>query len=74
MTNYQRQKKLDEQKYLVSEAKQSDQSGIMPYCDYCNYSYYKQTGIVVGCGKPQNEREENCLCATAYNRMVRARK
>jgi hypothetical protein len=74
MTNYQRQKKLDEQKYLVSEAKKEDQSGNMPYCDYCNYSYYKQSGIAVGCEKPQNEREENCLCATAYNRMIRARK
>lgn len=67
MTNLQRQKQLDEQKYLVSEAKQSDQSGFMPYCDYCDH---KQNG----CGKSQLEKEMNCICATAYNRMVRARK
>lgn len=65
MTNKERQKQLDEQKWYMSEAKGYDNSGEMDWCDHCLY----QDGIY--CSIPQETREQRCSCATAYNRMRR---
>lgn len=64
MTNKQRQKELDEQKYLESETKRKDLSGDMPYCYYCACITSFET-----CVATQEERESKCLCAKAYNKM-----
>lgn len=64
MTNKQRQKELDEQKYLESETKRKDLSGDMPYCDYCACTTPYAT-----CVASQEERETKCLCAKAFNKM-----
>ena len=51
----------------LDEKKGEDMSGKMPYCSFCKYKYYKLSMCTV----TQEEREEKCLCATAYNRMQR---
>lgn len=70
MTNKERQKSLDKKKWLESEKKGEDLSGKMPYCNDCHNRYLFEER----CGVTQEEREQKCLCATAYNRMQRARK
>lgn len=75
MTNKERQKQLDKQKWIESENKGEDMSGMMPYCAYCEY----QDSDLIYSGKivrwctcePQEERTTKCYCATAYNRLVR---
>lgn len=65
MTNKQRQKLLDKEKYLASEIKRKDLSGEMPYCNFCacvtNYQ---------ACTATQEQRESECLCAKAYDRGI----
>ena len=65
MTNLQRQKQLDKRKWLESEQWGSDLSGLMPYCGYCTYS--------LNCPISQMDREMNCLCAKAWNKMAKER-
>lgn len=65
MKNIERQNKLDEEKWLVSEAKKCDQSGKIYWCFLCDYK------CGVGCKASQAERDSKCLCATAYNRYKR---
>ena len=65
MTNFEKQKRLNEEKWLVSEAKNQDQSGIMPYCNFCKQ---QNNGA---CLVSQKEIEAKRICATAYNRMIR---
>lgn len=67
MTNKERQKSLDKKKWLESEKKNRDMSGAMKYCKYCGMQYF----LFNGCDATQEEREQKCLCATAYNRMQR---
>lgn len=69
MKNFERQKKLDEKKWIASEKKGFDMSAWMQWCGYCD----KKTGLCGTCTATQEEREGQCLCATAYNRMQRAR-
>lgn len=75
MTNKERQKSLDKQKWLASEQKGEDMSGQMPYCLHCQWfdSELVYGGSVVrwcNC-EPKEEREIKCYCATAYNRLIR---
>ena len=65
MKNSELQRKLNEQKWYVSEAKGKDQSGKMDWCKSCNYQ--KENS----CAVTELDRGVLCLCATAYNRMVR---
>lgn len=65
MKNVERQKQLDEQKYLLSESRKYDMSGKMDYCDYCIYCTDGK------CKAEQLEREAKTICATAYNRQIR---
>ena len=69
MTNKERQKSLDKQKRILSEDYGYDLSGKLFYCDHCGQQTYKQNCKV--CSATQSDRESGCLCATAYNRMVR---
>ena len=69
MTNKERQKSLDKKKWLLSERVNIDASGTMDYCSYCN----KIDRSYFGCEATQEERESQCLCAKAYNRMERAK-
>lgn len=66
MKNKERQKRLDINKWLESEKQGEDMSGAMLYCDACEK---QRNGYWCGC--TQDERETQCLCATAYNRMRR---
>lgn len=68
MDNAKRQIKLDENKWLQSEQEKCDKTGEMPYCFHCLY----QTKYLM-CQATQEERENGCFCAKAYNKMVRKR-
>ena len=70
MTNKERQARLDKKKWLDSEICGSDQSGIMDYCEYCQMS----ESMDCYCLATQREREGQCLCAKAYNKMRRSGK
>lgn len=67
MTNKQRQKALDSQKWYVSEAMNDDRSGKMGYCRFCEHSKNSEGN----CNVSHEERVSRCYCATAYNRKVR---
>lgn len=67
MTNKERQKSLDKKKWLESEKKGEDLSGKMYVCGWCK----NKTRMFGECTASQEEREQKCLCATAYNRMQR---
>lgn len=69
MTNKERQKKLDELKYLKSEKSNNDLSGNMEYCKLCKCAKFENNNMV--CIATQKEREDNFLCAKAYNKMIR---
>ena len=69
MTNKERQRTLDRQKWFISKLYGGDQSGKMPYCHYCD----DQT-CTNNCYTPQKEREKYTLCAKAYNRQIRNNK
>ena len=62
MNNKQRQTRLDKEKYLASEQAQADLSGKMPYCAACTNENPD------GCEYTQEQREQGCICAKAYNR------
>lgn len=64
-TNIERQHSLDKKKYFLSQKNKTDMSGKMPYCTYCKYCKNNS------CLLEQVDREMNCVCATAFNRMVR---
>lgn len=66
MTNKERQARLDRRKWDVGLSWEQDPSGAMVYCYYCD----RQVGFTK-CGATQQEREAQCLCAKAYNKMRR---
>lgn len=80
MTNKERQKSLDKKKWLESEKKGKDMSGYMEQCHMCDeceiVQGYKDGNphLSLRCKASQEEREQKCLCATAYNRMYRKEK
>lgn len=67
MKNIERQKALDKKKWFLSEKQNFDMSGFMLYCEYCE----NRGGLHGECQIKQLDREMNCVCARAYNRMVR---
>lgn len=70
MTNDKRQASLDNQKWKDSQRLGTDQSGLMYYCDHCEFQCSENADCK--CQLPHNTRVEKNICATAYNRMVRA--
>ena len=73
MTNKQRQRSLDKKKWIESERVGGDLSGVMSHCAYCEKSFlaFQSDGATSYCGATQQERENECLCAKAFNRMKR---
>lgn len=69
MTNKERQKKLDEKKWIASENAGYDKSGDMDYCEYCDHQ--TPSG---DCEVNQVHREVYYSCATAYNRLKRSKR
>ena len=72
MTNQQRQASLDKQKWLDSEIAGCDLSGEMWYCKHCPHQVDTPCGDY--CSITHEQRVANCLCAKAYNRMVRIKR
>lgn len=68
MKNQERQNSLNKKKWLNSEKEGRDMSGCEPYCEFC----VKHETPFVKCKYTQQERDEGCLCAKAFNRMKRA--
>jgi hypothetical protein len=67
MTNKERQKSLDKEKWLRSQELGEDMSGKMVYCTRCD-----KMNCLHRCTASQKERVENSLCAKAYNRLNRS--
>lgn len=71
MTNEERQRSLDKKKWLESEQQGFDMSGCMLYCEKCGYADHSHPTENGKCYAKQENRNLNCLCAKAYNRLVR---
>ena len=69
LTNKEMQKELDFQKWNLSQVEKKDLSGQMEYCSFCPFQIDKAK-----CDCPQAMREEETLCAKAFNRMKKAEK
>lgn len=63
LTNKDKQKELDYIKWNLSEIENKDLSGTMDYCGYCPYQL---NGL--SCKAEQSKREEQTLCAKAFNK------
>ena len=64
MSNIKKQKRLDKKKWFESEKRGCDMCGQMEYCSACEIKE-----LFGKCATTQMEREINCLCAKAYNRL-----
>lgn len=76
MTNKERQEKLNIEKWKASELAMEDLSGKMLWCGCCNKCENESyVDFINGnhnyCASNQTEIDDLCLCAKAYNRMVR---
>lgn len=65
MNNIELQNYCDVKKYERGFINNCDNSGMMQWCNHCEY----QKSGRYGCLKTHEERKENCLCAIAYNKM-----
>lgn len=75
MKNIERQRSLDKKKWYASEKNGLDMGGKMNYCKYCSYTAIDTEYIGKDrCIISQEEKENRCICATAYNRMIRYNK
>lgn len=63
ISNKAKQQELDRMKWNLSQIEQKDLSGKMDYCNYCPQQF---DGCVCNIG--QHVREQECLCAKAFNR------
>lgn len=65
MTNVERQRSLNKKR-------KREGLGLMPYCKHCSHRrLIALTSQYTACWATQDSRDNNCLCAKAYNRMVR---
>lgn len=62
MKNEERQRRLDEAKWIASEMEDIDMGGKMWYCSRCEYN---EGG---SCEASESKRVNERLCAMAYNR------
>lgn len=69
MRNRDIQRKCDMVKWERGYLNNKDNSGCMKWCDYCD-----QQQMETYCAVDQKTRFSQCLCAKAYNKMVRAEK
>lgn len=65
MINQERQMNLDDEKWFASQKAGEDKAGSMDWCNYCSYQTKKST-----CGYTKTK---GTPCATAYNKMRKAR-
>lgn len=72
MKNTERQASLDKQKWLESKKMGVDMSGAMTYCYDCDWQQPAKPQCT--CLGTHEQRVKACVCATAYNRMVRGKK
>lgn len=70
MTKIEKQKRLDAKKWQTSQEKGTDMNGKMSYCHYC--SFRNETYDI--CVQMQDDRENLCSCAIAYEKMVKENK
>ena len=63
LTNKDRQKELDFIKWNISQIEKKDMSGKMEYCEFCSY----RNGLEE-CLMSQEKREQETLCAKAFNK------
>lgn len=71
MTNKERQKQLDNEKWVESEKQGFDMSGCMSYCEKCEFADHSHPTENGKCYATQEEREKCTLCAKAFNKMKR---
>ena len=69
VSNIKNQKARNDEKWFKSKMYKSDLSGSMGWCLYCG----SQTPTHK-CNAPQTKRDQECLCAKAYNKMKRSKK
>ena len=67
-----KQRELQEQKWLESEKQGKDLSGNMPYCANCECLTMVQSGNY--CPSSQYYVETTCACARAFNAMKKTKK
>ena len=65
MTNKERQKRLDLERWYESEKHNGDMSGLLPYCRDCKH----RNKNYADCDLSYTERTQTQACATAYNKM-----
>ena len=70
MSNKEKQQKLDIEKWLASEKCGYDRAGSMDWCNYCKAQKQYITQGKVFCA---NKAKDTTTCATAYNKMRKAR-
>ena len=70
MSNKEKQQKLDIEKWLASEKCGYDRAGSMDWCNYCKAQKQSITQGEVFCA---NKEKDTTTCATAYNKMIKAR-
>ena len=68
MTNQERQQKLDVEKWLKSQELGVDNSGVMPWCTYCDFQTYNG---IFGLCTHNGDTKVKYPCAKAYNRMTK---
>lgn len=74
MTNRQRQKCLDKAKWLESEKQGHDMGGCMLYCQYCEHADHSHPTESGKCYASYEEMSKNCYCATAFNKLGKAKR
>ena len=70
MSNKEKQQKLDIEKWLASEKCGYDRAGSMDWCNYCKAQKQSIAKGKVFCA---NKEKDTTTCATAYNKMRKAR-
>ena len=63
------QKKLDKEKWLISEQNGYDMGGCLHHCQYCEYADHSHATMNGKCYATQEQREKQFLCALSYNYM-----
>lgn len=68
VVNEKTQKELDEKKYFQSQTARQDLSGLMEYCDNCDFRLFSQEKQRLICNLDSKSREENKVCEKNYRR------
>lgn len=69
ISNKNRQKLCDLEKWFESKKQGHDMSGCMPYCEHCEKADHSHPTELGKCYATQEERVANSFCAKAYNLM-----